>query len=375
MAMIARPAVVLLAVIGFSARADEPEAGRAVYVGPELLKNYDPRPALVTRQTRVDRPKFPAIDIHCHWSDPVSPGLLLRAMDDLGVEKSVNLSGGWGQSLERMLARYADGSEGRLLIFANIDWTRVDDPDFAPAHAKQLAGFRARGVAGLKIFKGLGLTDRDSTGRVIAVDDPRLDPIFAACAELKLPVLIHSADPPPFFQPVDRFNERWMQLRRHPDWSFFGPQFPGREQVLAQRDRRIARHRDTVFIVAHLAEHADDLAKLADFLDAHPNAYVDLSAREAEIGRQPFSARRFFIKYADRILFGTDRYPGRIDQPRHRIYYRMLETEDEYFDYFDHPFPPTGEWKIYGLNLPDDVLRKIYRENALRALAGVMPVK
>lgn len=357
------------------AAGDEPPAGRAVYAGDELLKDYQPRPSLVAAQTKVDKPRFPAIDVHCHWSEPVSPDLLLRAMDDLGVEKSVNLSGGWGAALDRMLARYHDRSADRLLIFANIDWTEVDEPDFAAVRAKELAEYHARGVAGLKIFKGLGLTDRDGSGRLIAIDDPRLDPVFRACAELKIPVLIHSADPPPFFQPVDRLNERWMQLKRHPDWSFFGPQFPPRDEVLAQRDRRIERHPDTVFIVAHMAEHADDLARLGAFLDAHPNAYVDLSAREAEIGRQPFSARRFLVKYADRILFGTDRYPGRPDQPRHRIYYRLLESEDEYFDYYDHPYPPTGEWKIYGLNLPDDVLRKVYRDNALRALAGEKPIK
>jgi predicted TIM-barrel fold metal-dependent hydrolase len=165
-----------------------------------------------------------------------------------------------------------------------------------------------------------------------------------------------------------------MQLRRHPDWSFFAPQFPARDEVLAQQERRIARHPQTVFILAHFGDRVDNLADAGALLDRLPNVYMDMSAREAELGRQPFTARRFMIRYADRILFGTDRYPGRPDQPRHRIYYRMLETDDEYFDYFDHPFPPTGEWKIYGLSLPDDVLRRIYRENALRALTGQMPL-
>jgi predicted TIM-barrel fold metal-dependent hydrolase len=374
MAMVARPAGFLLLLIAVSL-GEEPPAGRAVYVGPELLKDYDPRPALVTKQTRVDRPRFPAIDVHCHWSEPVTAELLLKAMDELGVEKSINLSGGWGSELERNLARYHAKATDRLLVFANIDWAKIDEPDFTVTRVRELEEFHRRGVAGLKIFKSLGLGDRDSAGRLIAIDDPRLDAIFAKCGALKIPILIHAADPPPFFDPVDRLNERWMQLKRHPDWSFHGPDFPKRDDVLAQRDRRIARHPDTVFIVAHMAEHADDLKRLGDFLDAHPNAYVDLSAREAEIGRQPFTARRFFIDRADRILFGTDRYPGRPDQPRHRIYYRMLETDDEYFDYYEHPFPPTGEWKIYGLNLPEDVLRKVYRENARRALAGEKPLR
>jgi uncharacterized protein len=362
------------------------DAGRAVYVGDELLKGYDPKPQLVTKATRVDRPKFPAIDVHCHWDALVAPEFLLRAMDELGVEKAVNLSGGWGSQLERMLSRYHARAPDRLLVFANIDFSMIDVDEVARRWPEQLETYRAAGLSGLKIFKSLGLTERTGAGLVgarkdpsrplIAIDDPRLDAVFEKCGELKMPVLIHSADPPAFFEPVDEKNERWMQLKRHPDWSFYSQwgDRPSREDVLAQRNRRIARHPRTVFIVAHMAEHADDLAGLAAFLDAHPNAYVDLSAREAEIGRQPFAARRFMIEYADRVLFGTDRYPGRSDQPRHRIYYRMLETDDEYFDYYDHPFPPTGDWKIYGLNLPDDLLRKTYRENALRALKGEMPM-
>lgn len=358
-----------------SAPAADPPAGQAVYVGEELLKEYRPRPALVTKQTRIDKPRFPAIDVHCHWFEPVSAELLLGAMDDLGVEISVNLSGGWGEALERSLARYHAKAPGRLLVFGNVDFSQADQPDFAARTVDELSRHCAAGMAGLKVFKSLGLTTKDSAGRLVAIDDPRLDPIFERCGVLNLPVLIHSADPPPFFQPVDRFNERWMQLKRHPSWSFHGPGFPTREEVLAQQERRIARHPRTVFILAHFGDRADDLAAAADRLRRYPNVYMDLSAREAEIGRQPYAARRFFLAHADRILFGTDRYPGRPDQPRHRIYYRLLETDDEYFDYYDHPFPPTGEWKVYGLHLPDDVLRKVYRENALRALRGQMPAK
>jgi predicted TIM-barrel fold metal-dependent hydrolase len=294
-------------------------------------------------------------------------------MDELGVEKAVNLSGGWDDRLERNLARYAAHAPDRLLLFANIDFSRIDEPEFGARRADELRAWKARGVAGLKVFKGLGLTERDAGGKLIRIDDPRLDPIWAACGALKMPVLIHSADPPAFFEPVDRYNERWMQLTRRPNWSFFGPQFPSRDEVLAQRDRVLARHRQTVFIVAHLGEHGDDLAVASRWLDTHPNVYTDLSGREAELGRQPYAARRFLERYSHRVLFGTDRYPGTREQPRHRIYYRLLESQDEYFDYFDHPFPPTGEWKVYGLFLADDVLRRIYRENASRALAGEMP--
>lgn len=355
--------------------ADPENAGRAVYVGNELLKEFQPKSQLVTKQTPIDKPKFPVIDIHCHWYEPVPAELLIKSMDELGIEKAINLSGGWGDALERNLARYRNHAPDRLLVFANVDFEKIDESNFGQSRADALPTLKERGVSGLKVFKSLGLTTKDSAGKVIAIDDARLDPIFAKCAELKLPVLIHSADPPAFFESIDRFNERWMQLRRHPDWSFFGVQFPKREEVLAQRNNLIGRHQGTVFIVAHLGEHGDDLAAAGKFLDANPNVYVDLSGREAELGRQPYAARKFLMQYAERVVFGSDRYPGRPDQPRHRIYYRMLETDDEYFDYFDHPFPPTGDWKIYGLFLPDEVLEKIYNKNARRALAGEMPLK
>jgi predicted TIM-barrel fold metal-dependent hydrolase len=267
-----------------------------------------------------------------------------------------------------MLARYHGAAPGRLVIFGNVDFSRIDAPTFAADTVAMLERGKAQGMAGLKIFKNLGLTIKDRSGTVVPIDDPRLDPIWAACGRLRLPVLIHSADPVAFFDPIDARNERWLQLKRHPDWSFHGTAFPAREAVLAQRDRVIARHRGTTFIGAHLGDNAEDLAALDARLRQHPNFVVDLSAREAELGRQPYTARRFLVKWQDRVLFGTDRYPGRPDQPRHRLYYRLLETEDEYFKYYDHPFPPTGEWRVYGLHLPDEALRKIYQGNADRVL-------
>lgn len=349
-------------------RDQDPPMGPAIFVGDTVLKPYDPVPALVTKATDVRRAKFPATDIHAHWPASVEPAALLAAMDDLGVERAVNLSGGFGAQLERMLARYHAVAPGRLAIFGNVDFSRIDEPTFAADAVAMLEQGKAQGMAGLKIFKTLGLTIKDRSGRVVPIDDPRLDPIWAACGRLRLPVLIHSADPAAFFAPIDARNERWLQLKRHPDWSFFGPAFPGREDVLAQRDRVMARHRGTTFIGAHLGDHAEDLAALAARLERHPNFVVDLSAREAELGRQPYTARRFLLEWQDRVLFGTDRYPGRPDQPRHRLYYRLLETDDEYFKYYDHPFPPTGEWRVYGLHLPDAALRKIYRTNADRVL-------
>ncbi len=368
-------AVVLVVVAGAAGvarvaqeREQDPPMGPAIFVGDTVIKPYDPTPALVTRETRVDRPKYPATDIHAHWPASVEPAALLKAMDDLGVERAVNLSGGFGAQLDRMLARYHDAAPGRLVIFANIDFSTIDEPTFAADHVAMLERAHARGMAGLKIFKSLGLTIKDRSGTVVPIDDPRIDPIWAACGRLRIPVLIHSADPAAFFAPIDERNERWLQLKRHPDWSFHGPGFPARDEVLAQRDRVIAKHPRTTFIGAHLGDNGEDLAALERRLARYPNFVVDLSAREAELGRQPYTARRFLIRWQDRVLFGTDRYPGRTDQPRHRLYYRLLETDDEYFKYYDHPFPPTGEWRVYGLHLPDPVLRKIYQANADRVL-------
>lgn len=347
-------------------------AGRAVYVDDELIKDYTPQSSLVTKQTIVAKPKFPVIDVHCHWSLKQKPEALLKAMDKLGEEKAVNLSGGFGKDLDQMLAA-CRGSNGRLLVFCNLDFSKIDDPTFATDVVKFLEDAHAKGAAGLKVFKNLGLTVKDKSGRRVTVDDPRLDPAWAACGRLGMPVLIHSADPSAFFKPIDRNNERWMQLKRHPDWDFARPGFPTYDQVLAEHVRMIGRHPETVFISAHLANSGENIAQLSAWLDQLPNLYVDISGRVPELGRQPYAGRKFLLKYQDRICFGTDRYPGRPDQPRELIYYRYLETDDEYFDYYDNSFPTEGDWRIYGAYLPDETLKKIYHDNADRALCGLKP--
>jgi predicted TIM-barrel fold metal-dependent hydrolase len=360
-------------LIAAQEREQDPPMGSAIFVGDTLLKPYDPTSALTTKETPVDRAKYPATDIHGHWPASIEPAALLKAMDDLGVERAVNLSGGFGPQLDRMLTRYHDAAPGRLVIFGNIDFSKIDEPGFAADHVAMLERAHARGMAGLKIFKNLGLTIKDRSGKVVPIDDPRIDPIWAVCGKLKIPVLIHSADPVAFFAPIDEKNERWLQLKRHPDWSFYGPNFPAREDVLLQRDRVIARHPQTTFIGAHLGDNGEDLAALDARLSRYRNFVVDLSAREAELGRQPYSARAFLIRWQDRVLFGTDRYPGRPDQPRHRLYYRLLETADEYFKYYDNPFPTTGEWRVYGLHLPDAVLRKPLDSDGLRRICEMEP--
>jgi predicted TIM-barrel fold metal-dependent hydrolase len=321
---------------------------------------------LQTPRNPVERARFPVADVHCHWGPDVDPEALIAAMDRLNVSYAVNLSGGWGEALDAMLERFEHFAPDRFAILANVDFSEIDEPGFGAKWAGLLEAAHAKGAAGLKIFKNLGLTIKDASGAVVKIDDARLDPIWAKCGELGMPVLIHSADPLAFFDPIDRNNERLMQLGRHPDWSFYGPEFPDREDVLAQRNRVLEKHPGTTFIGAHLGGYAEDLAALGRLLDRYPNFVVDITGRVAELGRQPYTARRFFLKYADRILFGTDRYPGRASQPRYRPYFRFLETDDEYFEYHEHDFPPTGEWRIHGIFLPDDVLEQVYHLNADR---------
>ena len=342
--------------------------GTCVYVGDRSVKPYRPHPMLVTETHHPQQAAFPTIDFHCHWRVDTDPDAMIRAMDERRVRFAVNLSGDSGATLESMLARFHDHAPHRFVIFCSPDFSDVDVPDFSLHLEHFVRTAHARGARGVKIYKNLGLTVRDRAGRIVPLDDRRFDTLWATAGELGMPVLIHTADPPAFFQPPDERNERWMQLARHPNWSFHGGDFPAYEELLAQRNRVLARHRGTTFVGAHMGSRAGDLGALRRDLDAHPNFHVDISGRVAELGRQPYTARAFFLDYADRVLFGTDRYPGRPQQPRYRIYYRFLETQDEYFDYFDHPFPPAGEWKIYGIYLPEEVLRKVYHDNAARIL-------
>ncbi len=234
--------------------------------------------------------------------------------------------------------------------------------------ARQLAEAKAAGASGLKVFKDLGLGYRNPDGSFIRVDDPRWDPIWQACGKLGLPVLIHTADPKAFFLPIDATNERYEELSRHPEWSFAGPGFPSYDELIRQFLAIVERHPQTTFIGAHVASSAEDLAAVGGWLDRYPNLYVDIAARIGELGRQPRTARRFFEKYADRILFGTD---GPRVSERLTYHWRLLETADEYFPYAENPFPPQGFWRIYGLELGEKVLKKVYFENACRLIPGV----
>jgi len=246
-----------------------------------------------------------------------------------------------------------------------MDWTGVESSDFIAVSVARLERLVEHGAVGFKIWKDLGLSVRDASGELMRVDDERLAPIFEKAAELGVPVMVHIGDPEAFFLPIDANNERYEELAAHPDWGFHGAQF-SKHELLEQRDRVFSRHPNTMFVAAHIAESAEDLQRVSAMLDANPNVVVDISARASELGRQPYSARKFFLRFADRILFGADLVP---EISMYRLYYRFLETEDEYFEYPSHA-SRQGRWNIYGLHLPDDVLQKVYRENALRLLQG-----
>ena len=340
-----------------------------------LLSDYRPRPALVTRQTEVARPRFAVVDAHNHLAEPFGGGWdrrpvaeLLDQLDAAGVRAYVDLDGGWGEAiLEQHLDYFKQAAPERFQVFGGVDWAAWPERanSFGDWAAGRLRAQAARGAQGLKIWKPFGLTVRDQHGALVAVDDPRLDPLWAAAAELRLPVMIHVADPAAFFQPVDGQNERWEELHAHPDWQFPSPPFPSFESILAGLARLVARHPQTTFIGAHVGCCAEDLGWVAALLERCPNFHIDISARLGELGRQPYTARRFFTRFADRILFGSDAGPN---PDVYRLYYRWLETDDENFNYDRLDPPRQGRWRIHGLHLPGDILRQVYAANAERLL-------
>src|SRR5262245_34195938 len=325
---------------------------------------------LVTRATVVETPRFPVIDIHNHLGGGKEfltrerVERYLTEMNEAGVRTVVNLDGGWDERLKETLAALDQAHPGRFLTFALVNFDGIDDDNWTDREVKRLEESFVAGARGLKIDKRLGLRWRYKSGQVMAVDDPKLDRIWETCGKHKRPVVIHVSDPAAFFTPLDKYNERWHELNANPGWLFFGEQFPKREDILAQLHRVIARHPETTFVNTHFGNNAEDLAAVGEKLDKYPNMYVDFDARISELGRQPYSARRFFLKHQDRILFGTDTNPNR---EAYRVYYRFLETDDEYFD-CAASHHRQGFWMIYGIFLPDEVLEKIYYKNAERVL-------
>jgi uncharacterized protein len=336
-----------------------------------LLKDFDPKSMLHAAVHEVPRAKFSVIDIHNHVNDPggvhgveISVAEVVRRMDQANVQKIVILTGMWGDKLQGVLDKMVKPYPDRFIIFAQYDWSKIDDPNFSAEMVAQLDDAVRRGARGLKVLKDLGLGVRDKSGKLIAVDDSRLDPVWEECGRLGIPVAIHTTDPEAFFTPVDNHNERYEELISNPTWSFFGPQFPRKEVLLAQRNHVIEKHPYTTFIALHVANWPENLDAVSAWLDKYPNMLVELGARQAELGRQPRRARKFFIDYQDRILFGTDSEP---EEAMYANYFRWLETADEYFPYWG--YPGQGRWEIYGMELPDSVLEKVYHKNAGKMFA------
>lgn len=337
------------------------------------LRDWEPRSMMVTKTSRVEKPYCPVVDMHNHLGsgkDRLTPVVVKKHLEEMnaaGVKTVVNLDGGWGDRLKETLAALDEAHPGRFLTYALINFEGIDDADWSEREAKQLEASFQAGAKGLKFYKAFGLRHRYKDGRLVAVDDPKLDPIWEMCAKHQRPVVIHVADPAAFFTPLDRFNERWHELNTHPDWLFYGGNNPKRQDLLDALHRVIAKHSKTTFINTHFGNNAEDLASVADKLDKYPNMYVDIDARISELGRQPYATRRFFLKYQDRILFGTDTPPNR---DAYEVYYRFLETDDEYFNCAaSHHL--QGFWNIYGIYLPTEVLEKVYHKNAERVLFGL----
>jgi predicted TIM-barrel fold metal-dependent hydrolase len=329
------------------------------------LGDFAPRPVLKTAVHELQKPRFPAIDCHNHL-DSLDPVAVLAIMDECGIEHLVNITMKVGDGAFQVMREFAAASPKRFSTIGWMDWTGLDEPGFIQKSVDYLERLVEQGAVGFKIWKDLGLTLRDARGDLMRVDDERLDPLYDKARELDIPVMFHTADPAAFFEPLDRFNERYEELAAHPDWSFNGAQYSKRE-LLEQRNCVFARHPQTRFIGAHVGESPEDLGFVAAMLEQFPNVTVDMSSRVPELGRQPYTAREFFLKFPDRILFGTDLLP---DVEMYRLHYRFFETADEYFDYPSHA-SRQGRWMVYGIFLPDDVLRKVYRENALRVFPGI----
>ena len=335
-----------------------------------LLKDFQPVSMLHAPAHQVPKAKFYVIDVHNHVNDAaridehMPPERVLEVMNNTNVKTIVILTGMWGDKLQQVLDEMVKPYPGRFMVFTQIDWSKIDDPDSSQKMVAQLDDAVGRGARGLKVLKDLGLGVRDKSGKLISVDDPRLDPVWEECGRLGIPVSIHVSDPEAFFHSVDSTNERYEELIEHPDWSFYGPQFPAKEAILSARDRVFARHPHTTFVALHMANWPENLDYVAGMLEKYPNVMVEFGAREAELGRQPRRARGFFLKFQDRIMFGTD---NEVTEDMYRNHFRWLETDDEYFDYWG--YPGQGRWKIYGMALPDSVLEKIYHRNAERVFS------
>jgi len=332
------------------------------------FEKYEPTSTLVVPEHTTTKAKFPFIDVHNHqWGNRMSPGNqkdLINEMNKLNMQVMVNLSGGNGNSLKKMAEDVRENNPKRFIIFANVEFDGVGKNGWTEKAVKQLEEDVKNGANGLKVFKNLGFSVKDADGKLVAIDDPRLDPIWAKCGELKIPVLIHTADPKPFWDEEDEHNERWLEIKTHPERKRSATNPAPWETLIEQQHRMFLKHPETTFIAAHFGWYANNLGKLDSLLTQMPNVVIEFGAVIAELGRQPKAAKQFFTKYQDRILFGKDSWVPE----EYATYFRVLETEDEYFPYHKkyHAF-----WRMYGMGLPDDILKKVYYKNALRIVPNI----
>jgi predicted TIM-barrel fold metal-dependent hydrolase len=352
--------------------------------GAITLPEFQPKSMLHVAEHPVTRAKFPVIDVHTHLfglgrkAAPDSPegkaelAQVAQYMDACNLQTLINLTGGNSETIPAIRSTMASFG-GKFQTAAEPVWSRASEKGYAQWQADELGKCKQQGAVCLKVLKFLGLGLREN-GKLVKIDDPRFDLMWVAAGALELPVLIHTGDPGAFFTPIDRFNERYEELQNHPEWSFYDGDFPKRNDLHEARNRVAAKHPKTKFIYLHVGNDAEDLARVSEWLDRYLNVNVEIAARLGELGRQPRTSRKFFERHQDRIMFGTDatydagkEFPQQDLKPEmYRCYFRFLETEDEYFDYAPSAVPPQGRWKIYGIALPDSILRKVYHNNAAR---------
>ena len=344
------------------------------------FEEYDPPSTLKVPEHKLTNAKFPFIDVHNHqWQMPTqNVNGLVNEMDKLNMAVMVNLSGrGYKNSggrngdfdvndnnyLVTSMNNVKNNKPGRIVFFTNISFVGFGDAGWTERTVQELEKDVKSGACGLKIYKDLGMEFKDDKGKRIAIDDPRLDAVWKKCGELKIPVIIHSADPKPFWEPMDKNNERWLELKTHPDRKRDNS-FVSWSQLVTEQHNIFRKNKNTIFIAAHMGWFGNDLDSLGKLLDELPNVVVEIAAVIAELGRQPIRAHQFFEKYQDRILFGKDSWVP----DEYATYFRVLETNDEYFPYHKryHAF-----WKMYGLGLPDSILKKVYYKNALRIIPNI----
>ncbi len=331
------------------------------------IEEYEPKSTLVVPQHPTTRAKLPFIDVHSHQRPNMTPeqvDKLVADMDGINLRILVNLSGGSGERLKRNIATLKERYPKRFAVFANVDFQGIDDPGWSARAVAALEADVKNGAQGLKIFKNLGMDLKDSKGQRVRTDDPRIDPVWAACGRLGIPVLIHTGEPASFFDAIDKNNERWLELKQFPNRARPSDRYPSWATVMGEQHNVFAKHPKTTFINAHLGWMGGNLGELGRLMDRLPNMHTEIGAVLAELGRQPRFAREWFIKYQDRVMFGKDIW----EPSEYHYFFRVLETADEYFDYYRrrHAF-----WKMYGLDLPADVLKKVYYKNALRAVPGL----